>query len=179
MEYIVDNIKSQMRKGLLEYCILLILNKKEAYASSIIEELKQANMIVVEGTLYPLPVSYTHLPSLANSLYEALADKYRKLTKLEQVDDAGDLYVLATIEGYDVSATAITADEVAAKNRLTVSVKVKFVNEKYPEENFEKNFAGYEDYDSQRSLDEVEATLCDTIIEKIVEDIFNATVANW
>ena len=54
MEHIVDNIKSQMRKGLLEYCILLILNKKEAYASSIIEELKQANMIVVEGTLYPL-----------------------------------------------------------------------------------------------------------------------------
>ncbi|NLB67098.1 MAG: PadR family transcriptional regulator [Bacteroidales bacterium] len=54
MEYIVDNIKSQMRKGLLEYCILLILNKKEAYASSIIEELKHANMIVVEGTLYPL-----------------------------------------------------------------------------------------------------------------------------
>ncbi len=54
MEQIVDNIKSQMRKGLLEYCILLILNKKEAYASSIIEELKQANMIVVEGTLYPL-----------------------------------------------------------------------------------------------------------------------------
>ena len=54
MDHIVDNIKSQMKKGLLEYCILLILNKKEAYASSIIEELKQANMIVVEGTLYPL-----------------------------------------------------------------------------------------------------------------------------
>ncbi|NLX40702.1 MAG: LptE family protein [Bacteroidales bacterium] len=118
-------------------------------------------------------------PSLANSLYEALSDKYRKLTRLEQVEDAGDLYVLAVIEGYDVSATAITADEVAARNRLTVTVKVKFVNEKYPEENFEKNFAGYEDYDSERSLDEVEATLCDTIIEKIVEDIFNATVANW
>ncbi|HOG40929.1 MAG TPA: LptE family protein [Bacteroidales bacterium] len=118
-------------------------------------------------------------PSLANSLHEALTDKYRKLTRLEQVEDAGDLYVLAVIEGYDVSATAITADEVAARNRLTVTVKVKFVNEKYPEENFEKNFAGYEDYDSDRSLDEVEATLCDTIIEKIVEDIFNATVANW
>lgn len=118
-------------------------------------------------------------PSLANSLYEALSDKYRKLTRLEQVEDAGDLYVLTVIEGYDVSATAITADEVAARNRLTVTVKVKFVNEKHPEENFEKNFAGYEDYDSERSLDEVEATLCDTIIEKIVEDIFNATVANW
>jgi len=49
-----DNVKSQMRKGILEYCILCVLNKKESYASSIIEELKQANMIVVEGTIYPL-----------------------------------------------------------------------------------------------------------------------------
>ena len=43
-----------MRKGVLEYCILCILARKEAYASAIIEELKAANMIVVEGTLYPL-----------------------------------------------------------------------------------------------------------------------------
>jgi len=49
-----DNIKSQMRKGYLEYCILLILKKKPAYASDIISELKDAKMIVVEGTLYPL-----------------------------------------------------------------------------------------------------------------------------
>lgn len=50
----VDNIKSQMRKGYLEYCILLILKKKAAYASDIIAELKAAKLIVVEGTLYPL-----------------------------------------------------------------------------------------------------------------------------
>lgn len=49
-----DNIKSQMRKGFLEYCILSILSKKDAYPSSIIAELKAVNMIVVEGTLYPL-----------------------------------------------------------------------------------------------------------------------------
>ncbi|ADQ78254.1 transcriptional regulator, PadR family [Paludibacter propionicigenes WB4] len=49
-----DNIKSQMRKGYLEYCILLILRKKPAYASDIISELKEAKLIVVEGTLYPL-----------------------------------------------------------------------------------------------------------------------------
>ncbi|MGM9770263.1 MAG: PadR family transcriptional regulator [Candidatus Cryptobacteroides sp.] len=54
MESTADNIRSQMRKGVLEYCILCILAKREAYASSIIEELKTANMIVVEGTLYPL-----------------------------------------------------------------------------------------------------------------------------
>ena len=49
-----DNIKSQMRKGYLEYCILLILKKKSAYTSDIIAELKEAKLIVVEGTLYPL-----------------------------------------------------------------------------------------------------------------------------
>lgn len=49
-----DNIKSQMRKGYLEYCILLILKKRSAYASDIISELKEAKLIVVEGTLYPL-----------------------------------------------------------------------------------------------------------------------------
>lgn len=54
MEVNVENIRAQMRKGLLEYCILSILARKEAYASSIIEELKSAGMIVVEGTLYPL-----------------------------------------------------------------------------------------------------------------------------
>lgn len=49
-----DNIKAQMRKGILEYCILSILSRNDAYASSIISELKESQMIVVEGTLYPL-----------------------------------------------------------------------------------------------------------------------------
>jgi len=49
-----DNVKSQMRKGVLEYCILSILDNNDAYASSLIEELKRAKMIVVEGTIYPL-----------------------------------------------------------------------------------------------------------------------------
>mgnify|MGYP000704498297 CR=1 FL=1 len=50
----VDNTKAQMRKGILEYCILMLLSKKEAYPSEIIAELKLAKLIVVEGTIYPL-----------------------------------------------------------------------------------------------------------------------------
>ncbi|MDR2890467.1 MAG: PadR family transcriptional regulator [Alistipes sp.] len=50
----VDNVKAQMRKGILEYCILSILSRGDSYAPQIIAELKQADMIVVEGTLYPL-----------------------------------------------------------------------------------------------------------------------------
>jgi PadR family transcriptional regulator PadR len=50
----IENTKAQMRKGVLEYCILSILSRNDAYASDIIKELKEAKMIVVEGTLYPL-----------------------------------------------------------------------------------------------------------------------------
>jgi PadR family transcriptional regulator PadR len=50
----VDNIQAQMRKGILEYCILSILSRGDAYASVIINELKDSEMIVMEGTLYPL-----------------------------------------------------------------------------------------------------------------------------
>ena len=50
----VENAKAQMRKGILEYCILTILSKNDAYASDIIKELKESRLIVVEGTLYPL-----------------------------------------------------------------------------------------------------------------------------
>lgn len=50
----VNNVKSQMRKGMLEYCIMLLLHKEAAYASDIIQKLKEAKLIVVEGTLYPL-----------------------------------------------------------------------------------------------------------------------------
>lgn len=50
----VDNAKSQMRKGMLEYCVMLLLRKEACYASDIINRLKEAELIVVEGTLYPL-----------------------------------------------------------------------------------------------------------------------------
>jgi len=50
----IENTKAQMRKGILEYCILLILSKRSLYVSDIIKELKKSEMIVVEGTLYPL-----------------------------------------------------------------------------------------------------------------------------
>ena len=50
----IDNAKSQMRKGMLEYCVLLLLRRQPSYANDIIKQLKEANLIVVEGTLYPL-----------------------------------------------------------------------------------------------------------------------------
>lgn len=119
-------------------------------------------------------------PSLSGELTDALQEKFRKLTRLEQVDVDGDLELVCEVTGYDVSATAVTADEQAAQNRLSVTVKIDFSNKKYPEDDVTgKTFSAYEDFDATQSLDAVESTLCETIIEKLVEDIFNATVAQW
>lgn len=119
-------------------------------------------------------------PSLSNEITESLKDQFRRFTKLEQVDMDGDLEITGEITGYDVKATAITANEVAAQNRLTVTVKISFMNRKYPEDDFpEKSFSAYADFDSSQLLDAVESTLCEEIVDKLIEDIFNATVANW
>ena len=119
-------------------------------------------------------------PSLSNQITEALQEKFIRLTRLELVDDEGDLEIVGSVTGYDVKATAITASEQAAQNRLTVTVKVAFVNRKYPEESFdEKAFSAFADFDAMQQLDAVESTLCEEIVEKLCEDIFNGTVANW
>ena len=119
-------------------------------------------------------------PSLSNDLTEAIRNQFRRMTNLEQVEMDGDLEITGQVTGYDVRASSVTAGDVAAMNRLTVTVKVDFTNRKYPEEDFTgKSFSAYADYESTTSLDSVESTLCAEIIDKIVEDIFNATVAQW
>ncbi len=118
-------------------------------------------------------------PALSNTLTVALQDKYRKLTKLEMLEDGGDLEVSGFISSYEITPTAVTSAEVAAQNRLTVTVKITFKNNKHEEENFESSFAAFQDYDSTISLDAVEAQLVDEIVEILVDDIFNRTVANW
>ena len=118
-------------------------------------------------------------PSLSNLLTEELRTQFRKMTRLEQVDLDGDMEIEGQITGYEVSATSVTADEVAAQNRLTVTIKISFTNRLYPEDNLEQSFSAYEDYDSMQPLDAVQETLCNEIVKKLVDNIFNATVAQW
>ncbi len=74
----LENTKAQMRKGILEYCILSILSRKEAYPSEIIAELKTAELIVVEGTLYPLLTRLKNAALLHYNWVESTAGPPRK-----------------------------------------------------------------------------------------------------
>lgn len=81
----IENTKAQMRKGVLEYCILSILAREEAYPSDIIDQMKEAKLIVVEGTLYPLLTRLKNLGLLTYRWEESKSGpprKYYKLTEL-------------------------------------------------------------------------------------------------
>ena len=80
----LENTKAQMRKGILEYCILLTLSKKPAYASDIIAAMKIAQMIVVEGTLYPLLTRLKNDGYLAYRWEESLQGPPRKYYELTE-----------------------------------------------------------------------------------------------
>ena len=87
----IENAKSQMRKGMLEYCILLLLSERAAYASDIIQKLKEANLLVVEGTLYPLLTRLKNDGVLAYEWQESSQGPPRKYYKLT---DAGHTLLL-------------------------------------------------------------------------------------
>lgn len=79
-----ENIKAQMRKGILEYCILSLLNNKDAYVSDIIDELKDAKLLVVEGTLYPLLTRLKNAEHLSYRWEESISGPPRKYYTLTQ-----------------------------------------------------------------------------------------------
>ena len=79
-----DNIKAQMRKGFLEYCILHVISRKPAYVSDIIDELKKARLIVVEGTLYPLLSRLKNVGCLTYQWQESLQGPPRKYYELTE-----------------------------------------------------------------------------------------------
>lgn len=118
-------------------------------------------------------------PTLSNLLSEELRNKFITQTRLNVVSSFGDLSFSGEIRSYDVSPVAIQANEIAAQNRLTITVRVKFENSIDPNQNYERSFTHFEDFSSSQQLSQVEQQLVDQIVEKLVEDIFNNAVANW
>lgn len=118
-------------------------------------------------------------PTLSQRFTEALQDKFLKQTNLRLVDNGGDLHFEGSITGYSTAPTAISGDDVAALNRLTISVRVRFINEFEPQNDFERTFSRFWDYPSSRNLSEIEDEAISVITEALVEDIFNQAVVNW
>lgn len=117
-------------------------------------------------------------PTLSQSFSEALRDLMLQQTKLDLADD-GDLHFEGYITGYQTSPVAIQGNETAALNRLTITVKVKYVNTLDEEASFEQSFSRFADYDSSLDLSAVEDDLINEINEQLVQDIYNQAFSNW
>ena len=117
-------------------------------------------------------------PMLSNDFTNALRDAMTNQTTLDMIESGGDLSFEGEITDYKTTPVAITG-QTAAMNRLTVTVKVRFSNRLDETKDFEQSFSRYEDYPSDQELNSVQESLTSTIIDALVEDIFNKALVNW
>lgn len=118
-------------------------------------------------------------PTLSNQFTEALKDRFVQQTDLTVTNDMADMVFEGEITSYKVSPRSFQGNETAALNRLTVTVKVKFVNRTDEKQNFEQTFSAFSDFSSSKNINSVESELMDDIVDKLTEDIFNKAVVNW
>jgi hypothetical protein len=116
---------------------------------------------------------------LSQKVTDDLRDYLQGNTSLILVTGTGDCDFEGSITAYDTRPVAITAGDEAAKNRFTITVKVKFTCEVKPELNFESSFSRYEDYSSDLDFASVAATMTESILKLLIEDIFNRAFVNW
>ena len=119
-------------------------------------------------------------PSLSQEFTTRLQDLFLQQTNLDLVKSGGDLQFEGEITGYKINPMTATAQQTAAQNRLTITVNVRFFNNKNEEDNFERTFSHYYDYaaDSQLTGGVLDDAF-NEILERITQDIFNASVAKW
>ena len=119
-------------------------------------------------------------PPLSNDLSEGIRDLYQRQTRLQILRKGGDLELEGEITGYTLTPMSITAaDSYSSETKLTLTVRVRFINNVAPEESFDKTYSAYQTFDSSRLLTDVQDELCRTMITEIAENIYNDTVAKW
>ena len=119
------------------------------------------------------------VPTLSESLTTGIKDRFSGQTSLVLVRDRGDLQIEGFITDYSTSPQAVTSNEQAALNRLTITVKIKFTNLIEPDKSYETTFSRYNEYPSSEDLNSVQDAQIEIINEMLVDDIFNKAVVNW
>lgn len=108
-----------------------------------------------------------------------LQDLINNQTNLSLTDRQGDLVYDGEIVDFSISPMSATSQQTAAQNRISVSINVRFVNNTDKEKGFERRFTHYYDFPAQTQFSSVKTTAFEEIFERISQDIFNASLANW
>ena len=118
-------------------------------------------------------------PQLSQKLTDDLRNLFSSQTSLNLVNGNADLEISGEITGYVTRAAALSANDEVSMNRLTITIKVKFVNNCDPDASFEQSFSRYRDYNAQLNFSSVESTLMGEIVSELCDDVFNKSVVNW
>jgi hypothetical protein len=119
-------------------------------------------------------------PGIERTFTLELQDIIQSQTNLNLVSQGGELLYEGEIVDYRVTPMTATADQRAAQNRLTITVMVRFSNRNKEEDNFEKRFSFFYDFDANQQLVGSQLTTAlDVIFERITQDVFNESLAKW
>ncbi|MBR2881414.1 MAG: LptE family protein, partial [Prevotella sp.] len=132
----------------------------------------------IQISQFPIRSAYVWGPMQA-IFNNQLTDIYARQTKLRQVNRNGDLQISGEIVEYSQFNKAVAADGYSAQTQLKMTVNVRFVNNQNHDEDFEQRFSATTQYDSSLQLNAVQEELVTQMVKDIVDQIFNATVANW
>lgn len=127
---------------------------------------------------FPIRASFVWGP-MAPMFNNELKDMFASHTKLIQVKRNGDLKIEGEITQYNQRNKSVSSEGYSAQTELSITVNVRFTNNKNHSEDFERQFTATSTYETTQSLASVQEQLVSEMIEDIVEQIFNATVANW
>ncbi len=118
-------------------------------------------------------------PPLQQTFENTLLDYVQRNTRLQVVDGPSDLELTGEITGYSLSPQAVTQDAYASQTRLTITVRVKYSDNKQDNKDVDQTFSAYRDFDSSEMLTDVQDQLCEEISKELVDLIFNATLGDW
>lgn len=118
-------------------------------------------------------------PPLQQTFENELLDYITRNTRLRTVDTSSDLQLEGEITGYQLSPQAVTADAYASQTRLTITVRIKYIDNKQEGKDVDQTFSAYRDFDASLMLNDVQDELCQQISKELVDLIFNATLGNW
>lgn len=116
---------------------------------------------------------------MAPMFNESISNIYSRQTKLKQVKNNGDLVLSGEITGYDQTNKSISSDGYSTMIQLRMTVKVRFTNNTEHKDDFDRQFSATREYESTKQLSSVQEELVQQMIDEIIDQIFNATVAKW
>ena len=187
---VVMNLKEKLIRLVVRHCrgvavaVVAVVAMAAAVSCSISYKMNGAALDysiykTISISEFPIRAALVY-PPLQQTFENKLIDMVTRQTRLRVIDSTNtDLRLEGEITGYSLSPQAVNENAYASQTRLTISVRVKFINSKDSSQDVDQTFSAYRDFSSDQMLTDVQDELCSQISDELSNLIFNATLGNW